>query len=246
MIGIGMRITAVRRAFSPLSFGPTLAQWLQNDAGLYQERTGASATTLAAADADPVGSWLDQSGNGRHMTTTADSKRPVLKLNIQNGRSVIRFDGIDDFLAASFSFPDPAYILMVFAQRAYALNLNVVDCAGAAGTRQLYQPTPSPKLTMFESANGPNTSGLALSTFGVFEMFFSGASSYLCLNGGSDVTGDVGTSVGTPGGLTLATSRSPGSGCAIDVGEVIGLTSAPSAANRAALRAYAKAKWGTP
>jgi hypothetical protein len=89
-------VAALMGGFSPLSLSPAL--WLRADQGLYQERTGASATTAASADADPVGTWLDQSGNGRHATAAADSKRPTLKLAIVNGKPVVRFDGSDDFL----------------------------------------------------------------------------------------------------------------------------------------------------
>lgn len=83
-------------AFDPLSLSPAL--WLRADAGLFQERTGAAATTPASADGDPVGSWLDQSGALNHATAGTDAARPTLKLAQVNGRSVVRFDGSDDAL----------------------------------------------------------------------------------------------------------------------------------------------------
>lgn len=97
---------------SPLLLDPAL--WLKSEVGLYQERTGASATTAASADTDPVGTWLDQSGNGRHLTAPADNQRPILKLAIQNGRPVVRLDGSDDKMvfAASLTLNDYSFFIV--------------------------------------------------------------------------------------------------------------------------------------
>ena len=47
-------------------------------ATVFQERTGASATT-AAGVGDPVGTILDKSGNGFHMIANSDLARPTLE-----------------------------------------------------------------------------------------------------------------------------------------------------------------------
>lgn len=87
-------------SFSPLALSPAL--WLKADAGLYQERTGASATTPASSDADPVGTWQDQSGNAKHLTAPSDATRPALKLAIApTGLPVVRADGVDDILSVA-------------------------------------------------------------------------------------------------------------------------------------------------
>lgn len=80
---------------------PGLRVWLKSDTGCYQERTGASATTPATATNDPVGSWLDQSGGSRHYTAAADGNRPTIQTSQINGKPALRFDGTDDYLAAS-------------------------------------------------------------------------------------------------------------------------------------------------
>lgn len=59
--------------------------------------TDSALTTLATADADPVGGWKDKSGNARHATQ-AGAARPALKLAIQNGKPAVRFDGVDDVM----------------------------------------------------------------------------------------------------------------------------------------------------
>jgi hypothetical protein len=80
------------RSFNPLVYAPVL--WLKADAANYQD---SAKTTLAAADADPVGAFADQSGNGKDGLQATAGKRGLLKLNIQNGRPVVRLDGVDDW-----------------------------------------------------------------------------------------------------------------------------------------------------
>jgi len=82
-------------AFTPASISG-LQLWLDasDSSTLYQNSNG---TTAATADGDPVGYWADKSGNGRHATQSDGTKRPTLKLNIQNGKPVIRYDGTNDF-----------------------------------------------------------------------------------------------------------------------------------------------------
>lgn len=62
------------------------------------------ATTLTGADGSSVSSWLDQSGNEAHMFQGTSAAQPILKTNILNGRPVVRFDGVDDFLNMTAPF----------------------------------------------------------------------------------------------------------------------------------------------
>lgn len=59
---------------------------------------GASQIT-GLADGDPVATWPDLSGQANHATQATGSKRPTYKTGIINGLPVVRFDGVDDFLA---------------------------------------------------------------------------------------------------------------------------------------------------
>lgn len=77
------------KAFSPLDV-PGLALWLDasDSTTLFQDSAG---TTPATEDEHPIGKWADKSGNNYHATQAGDNaKRPVLKLNIQNSKPVVR------------------------------------------------------------------------------------------------------------------------------------------------------------
>jgi len=84
--------------FSPLSLSPALWLDASDVSTLFTERTGAAASTNVASDSDPVGTWKDKSGNARHVTAASDAARPTYKAGVQNSRSIIRFDGTDDWL----------------------------------------------------------------------------------------------------------------------------------------------------
>lgn len=55
------------------------------------------ATSLALTDGTAVASFTDKSGNANHATATSTAK-PLLKTSIVNGKDVLRFDGVDDFM----------------------------------------------------------------------------------------------------------------------------------------------------
>ena len=101
--GIGLGVSGFNLAripFSPSSISG-LQLWLDasDPATLYQSSGG----SLASADGDPVGYWGDKSGNGRHAVQTDGTKKPALKLAIQNGKNVARWDGTNDFLSVTGS-----------------------------------------------------------------------------------------------------------------------------------------------
>jgi hypothetical protein len=105
------------KAFTPASLSG-LALWLDPSYGLYQETTGASATTPAAAHGDPVGTW--KARTGQYFTASATTKRPLLQ--ISGAYRYLLFDGVDDFLtsAASPFAGGAAASASVFARFRYA------------------------------------------------------------------------------------------------------------------------------
>lgn len=98
-----------KAAFSPASIGG-LQLWLDaSDAStLFQNSNG---TTAASADGDPVGYWADKSGNSNHTIQADGTKKPLLKLNVQNTRNGVRPDGVNDFLKSTTGGADGSYTL---------------------------------------------------------------------------------------------------------------------------------------
>ncbi len=66
----------------------SLACWFKADAGTYKD---SALTTTATADGDPVGGWVDQSGNAYNALQSTSGNRPTLKLNQQHSLPTILF-----------------------------------------------------------------------------------------------------------------------------------------------------------
>jgi len=65
----------------------------------------ASLSTLTIATG--VSQETDLSGNARHLLQSVGSKQPTLVTNVLNGLSALRYDGVNDFMVASFSLAAP-------------------------------------------------------------------------------------------------------------------------------------------
>lgn len=60
-----------------------------------------ASTISGLVDSDPVTTWTDLSGNGNDATQSTAAAKPTYKTNIINGRPVVRFDGVDDYLSST-------------------------------------------------------------------------------------------------------------------------------------------------
>ena len=58
---------------------------------------GSADTTTVTLASNAVSEWKDKSGNNRHLTQTTAGSRPGYVSGEQNGLSVVRFDGTDDY-----------------------------------------------------------------------------------------------------------------------------------------------------
>lgn len=101
-----------------------LRAWLRADTGTYQD-TG--RTTAATTDGATVAAWTDLSLNANHVTNGSAGTQPTLRLNVLNGRPVIRFNGTNNRLDFGTLISDTAVTLFA-----------VVVFRGGAGDRALY------------------------------------------------------------------------------------------------------------
>ncbi len=224
------------RVFTPLALSPAL--WLKADAGLYQTAGGSAAT----ADGDPVGQWQDQSGNARHLAQATASQRGTLKLAIQNGKPVVRFDGADDFLqVATFTEQTQPNTAVLVAKSSETATTRVLMDGGTSGLRhEIFQFSSNFSV----SAGTAAYTGVAVpAAFFLLSVLFNGASSEAWLNGASIWTGSLGTDL-----LDGCTLGSYYAGLGVfwqgDVGEL--LIGDFTAGGRVQLESHLRTKWGTP
>ena len=221
---------------------PGLHTWFKSDAGLYQD---AARTTPTVADGDPVGGWADQSGNGRHASQSTSSKRPTLKLNIQNGRSVVRGDGTDDGLqTAAFgaTLSQPYTLFLVHKFNVLANNQNVLD--GLTDPNRFYLARPANNAYDLYFGTGTPQFGTTTTNWRLLRVVAQGASTKYQFEGGAEAT--IASNPGTSplDGLTLFMNRNGTiqffNG---DIAELILCSGDLSAADDARATAYLNQRW---
>lgn len=174
----------------------------------YQERTGAAATT-PAGHGDPVGTWHDRL-TGQYLTATADARRPLYQVDV--ARHFLQFDGIDDFLRATFAIAQPWERVSAIRQNSWTSGRRIFS-GGNANNGILYQAPATPTLTVYSGAGGPTLATLAVGADGVVTERHSGATSRVALDNGAYATGNAGTSAA--GGITIGANYDDGNAAAM-------------------------------
>jgi len=197
--------------------------------------TPANITTNLWADIAgyTAGNLPDRSGNNRTLVQAIGVQQPVLTAGMLNGLPGLAFDGVDDFLSATFTQNQPFSVYLTFRQKTWTANDRVFD--GKIVDATLYQKTATPQLNMFFGSASPQITTVAVNTFVIVKCIFNGASSSFTLNNGTPINFTLGA--GNPGGFTLANRWSGANYGNIDVVDLVH-TPILSAADDANLWAY--------
>ena len=188
--------------FTPASISPSI--WVKADAGTWQERT--IPTTAASADNDPVGTWIDQSGNGNKFVALADAKRALLKTNVQNGLPGILGDKIDDeSIAGSFSVGTGDFYFMFAVKMNSSISYCGFECIGTSSNAASFEVT-SKTNARWNSTNF-TSSTFAVNTAYVLEVFRESGVVKLIRNGVQNAT-------------TIADANNYGTAKSINIGAI--------------------------
>jgi hypothetical protein len=139
--------------------------WL--DAGdlstLYQEAAG---TTPVAAHTDPVGLWVDKSGNGNDFSQATSTKRPLYDTSIF---PALKFDNVDDFLTKASLDMSGTHVQTLVVGYYYPANdaTNILH-EQAAGAGRVYLATKDSPASIQNTSVGLTLS-ISTSTAGCAE-----------------------------------------------------------------------------
>ncbi len=185
---------------SPLT-DPSLYLWYRGDAGV----TVNGSNELAAAN-----SWLDQSGNSHHFGNGVTTKIDYVSAGV-NGKGYLSFTTAKQssggfVIGGTLAQPYTCYLLL--NQRTWsgfpaAHYIQAERDPLSSDVKSLLtQNGSSPQVVMYAGNNGVATPAgtPALTSWHIVTMQYNGASSRICSDKGSDVTGDAGTS-GARGGI---------------------------------------------
>lgn len=231
--------------FNPRQIAGLIGWWDFSDlSALRQTTAGATAVT---ADGDVVGYASDKSGNGRNMTASADSRRPVYKPSILNGRGGVRFDGVDDVLAATThtgTAPETQTWFGVFANISTAVGSR--RFIARADNASLFVDLSSPPRADYWSRATTTYGGYAMGNAVYSLTYTSTAQCLVRQNGAIQITvGTPNASYRTATSLFLGANSSTGSNAtACDCLEAMIYHTALSTEERLAVERYLAGKYG--
>lgn len=204
---------------------------------------------VALSDGVPVAAWPDRSGQGNYLSQGIAARRPTYRINGVNGLPVVRFVG------ASFQrlfrdpitlVPQPNTIFAVAKPTAGGVLFGSWDAVNPSYEQIVYDAT-DPKVRFV--ANPPNAIVTIDSPLGPWRWYLaiaSGAASDFWVDGAQPGRAIEGTFAGGDiGRLFLgAASPSPADDWDGDVAELCIYNRAITSAERGALGAYVKARYG--
>lgn len=210
----------------------------------------ASPFALNGAEVDQ---WGDLSGNGRHWAATGIG-RPIRTTDGQ-GRSVVRFDGIDDLLALAGELPalEPFSVGVVYRMRERADFAGIISAAPEAGADEAdfwsFRNASAASLAIELFGRSAESDPLSLSVVdgGAPQVaVWTAASGTAALRdaGGSNSDAYDGN-FGTPAEIVLGGryDGAPFGYAAIDVLATVGVATALSTAEQQRLVEWASARW---
>jgi hypothetical protein len=196
------------------------------------------ADSLVANDGDAIQTWTDSSGAGTSPTQATVGKRPLYKTNIVNGKPVLRFDGVDDFLKVAFTLNQPHTRLVVYKLLGSA---NQASFDGNTSNTALLLNRNTSTVAIF-GGSVDLTANVTATAFHVIAGVYNGAGSKISVDGGTPVTGNPGSSAA--GGISIGAYPDGTFPSNIDVAEVLEFDSALSDAQVLQLHTYLGDKYG--
>jgi hypothetical protein len=251
MIGFGLGLWdnhGVGTSFNPLTLSPAL--WLDaaDSATLFQATTG---SVPAAADGDPVGYWLDKSGNNRHASQTSGSNKPILKTAIQNSKNIVRTNGTSSFMTIStMTMNAPFAIYLVVKKPSSAA---VMELAGLNGDNNKYlfeNYSDSKTYYPFKNSSNTNLNIFTSPTMDIYSSFVllnastNGTTGTLKRNNVAITNSPQSSANATNGSWDLLFKGYSGGFSSMDVAETLWFQSAHDDATQTLIINYLNTKWG--
>lgn len=208
-IGLGIWEAALGGgAFSPVSlFGggeQGVVYDLTNTATMFQERTGAAATTPSGANG-PIGTLKDLSPNNNYAVTASDVARPLSRQGVGAPNVYGEWDGIDDYLRATFVIAQP-FVRVASWRRITGITSDQVFGGVFDNSGVLFRGGGSnTEYSIFDGLS-LGTITVALGENIVSTERHNNTLSRIAKNNGAYVSGTSGSNV--PGGVTLCSNSS--------------------------------------
>lgn len=192
-------------------------------------------------DGNAVATWSDLSGNGRDATQATEAAKPVYKVDIVNGKPVVRFDGVDDYIeTTSVTIAQPITIC-VLAKYA-AVNTDTFTDS-VSGTECFFRVNT----TDVQVGAGLDISPIAI-TANAFQILIahiqSNGISNIFKNGVAGTAGDAGSNTLKAVRIGGAVGAGPPGPLNGDIAELLIYNKALTAGQRRRIEGWWSAKYG--
>ena len=199
----------------------------------------------SSADADPVTSWIDQSGNSRNALQGTGANQPELDLTGgPNGTPIVIFDGVNDNRkTATFPLEQPEHVFIVLRVDTFIESRRIFD--GISTSRGLmFQTIPELSYGMYAGIpdTGPISGGHTQGVWSLVEVLFDGANSTMVANGDPAETGEIGTN--DMDGITLGSAGSNSLYSAVSIADFAVFSAVITGEELTGLRAYYNETYG--
>lgn len=196
----------------------------------------------AATNGQPVETWRDQSGNSRHLAALATTNAPLLNTSGTGGRpTYLDFDGANDYLHKVSTITRPQTVFIVAEAKSETANERYFS-TGDSGTRMVVDLGSTAEDV---KNNGASTTGdqKPLNQRNIITTRTTATLNGIRIDAGTEVTATetTGNGLGMFVGGTSAAAGADQRHYALLVYQADLDSSA-----QARVRAYLKAKWGTP
>jgi hypothetical protein len=228
----------------------TTALWL--DAGDFSTLFTTAAGSTLTTNGQPVGRWVDKSGNNRNATTTTDSNRPVLTTTGLNSKNALNFNVSQLDFPTGFLNGTAAFTVAMVLRTPSQDNKGIFGPNGPGGVNgvglELINFTSTPLARLRINGNVRSFTGLwnTNDTPSITTIVASSSSTAGFANGSSAGTAQPGNSALNHNGLyTIGAYDRPLLSCAtMHMSEFIIVASDVTELNRQKLEGYLAHKWG--
>jgi len=234
-----------------------LQGWWNAGAGVFSD-----AGSTPAVDTNTIQQWNDQSGNARHFSQATATNRPTYRTSIVNGQPVIRFDGVDNFMATAATMNDMftstagtifvvAYVTAITTAGAAAYDNDQVfsDQVSGPGIRHCLALKTTPVIVAFHYDGSEDTATKTVATGTWYSMLYKmgGGNVSVGLNDARDASltsAASGAATSMTGILRLAVNYDSTIFTQIDIAEMAIFNVDVSEANRQAIESGLAIKYG--
>lgn len=205
------------------------------------------ANDVPLASGSSVAEWADYSGHNRTLLQSNASKRPVLVRNVLNGKAVVRFDGVDDFMQTVIgdTGAQPFTIFAVLKQFSGGPDTQVWISGGSGSPPLVYRESATNQVDVWGGSGSDLTYNRGSnwpSPYMVVSVVANGSSSSIWENRADVVDGTIGG--GGWSGLTVGCRQDGTLPAHIDVAEIVGYSGAMNDTDRLAVVNYLMSRYG--